>query len=237
MEIRKVEYFDGKVRLEASVASSTKQKRPVILIFPSWAGKDAFVEEKAIELAKQGYVACAMDLYGDGIVGGSKEENGRLMAPFMTDRKFLQKRILSYRSLLKNVEEADEKNVGAIGYCFGGLCALDLCRCDETLKAVVSFHALLQAPPEQNNFPIRAKVLALHGAQDPMVSQDDIVAFQKEMTERNADWQLHVFGGAMHAFTNPQAQDPDFGTVYHSSSDRRSWNQMKAHFSEVFPLD
>lgn len=234
MDVRRVEYFDGDVRLEAMVASETDEKRPVILIFPTWSGRDAFVEEKAVELAKLGYVGCAIDLYGNGIVGKSKEEKSNLMAPFMNDRNMLQKRILAYRSLLAQVRVADEKKIGAIGYCFGGLCALDLARCVDDLKVVVSFHGLLHAPKEGNSFSIRAKVLALHGAQDPMVSQEEVCAFQKEMTERKADWQLHIFGGAMHAFTNPEAQDPDFGTVYHSSSDHRSWNQMKALFSEVF---
>jgi dienelactone hydrolase len=237
MEIRKIEYFDGDVRLEATAALEGARKKPVILIFPSWAGKDAFVEEKAVELAHLGYIGCAVDLYGNGVVGKNDEENKELMTPLISNRGLLQKRILACRSLVEKIEEADKEQIGAIGYCFGGLCALDLARCMEGLKAVVTFHGILQPPQEKHSFPIQAKVLVLHGGQDPMVSQEEISQFQKEMTDRKADWQLHVFGNAMHAFTNPKAQNPFEGKAYHASSDRRSWSQMKALFSEVFPLD
>jgi dienelactone hydrolase len=237
MEIRKVEYFDGDLRLEATVALEPGHKKPIILIFPTWAGRDVFVEEKAVELAHLGYIGCAMDLYGNGMVGKNNEENLKLMTPLINNRSMLQKRILAYRSLLNKIAEADENQVGAMGYCFGGLCGLDLARCDENLKAVVIFHGILNAPKERSSFPIRAKVLVLHGSQDPMVSQEEIYGFQKEMTERNADWQLHIFGDATHAFTNPKAKSPEDGKLYHPSSDRRSWSQMKALFSEVFPLN
>ncbi len=236
MNVRKVEYKDGDVVLEATVASESSQKRPVILVFHAWEGKNQFAEEKAKELAELGYIGVALDLYGKGVLGRTREENQSLMEPFMKDRALLQKRILAYRSLLLKIDEADSTKVGAIGYCFGGLCALDLARYDEMLKAAVSFHGLLKTckTPE---FSIHAKILAMHGFEDPMVSQEDVDGFCKEMSKRKADFQMHIFGGAMHAFTNPEANDPSFGTLYHPSSDRRSWSLMKALFSEVFPLD
>lgn len=237
MNVRKVEYRDGNVLLEATVASQTSEKRPVILVFHAWDGKNSFAEEKAKELAELGYTGVALDLYGKGVLGKTKEEKQSLMSPFMADRTLLQKRILAYKSLLSAIPEADESKVGAIGYCFGGLCALDLIRSVEDVKVAVSFHGLFDPPFDQNTFPIRGKILTMHGSQDPMVSWKQVESFSKEMEGRDADFQMHVFGKAMHAFTNPEANDPSFGTLYHGPSDRRSWSLMKALFSEVFSLD
>jgi dienelactone hydrolase len=234
MKIRKVEYFDGDVRLEATVASKkTEGKSPLIFVFHAWAGKDDFVEKKAVELANLGYVGCAIDLYGKGVLGKNADENEALMSPFMKDRSFLQKRILACLSLLPLLPEADVNQLGAIGYCFGGLAALDFARSKAGLKGVVSFHGLLtgnDSPLE----PIEAKVLVLHGGKDPMVSSEDLRVFQEEMKDRKTDFQVHIFGNSMHAFTNPKANDSARGTVYDELSALRSWKLMRLFFEEVF---
>lgn len=237
MHVRKIEYRDGNVILEATVASETQQKRPVILVFHAWAGKDSFAEEKAIELARLGYVGCAVDLYGKGVLGKTEEEKKALMMPFLEDRKLLQKRILAYRSLLSQISEANTSQIGAIGYSFGGLCVLDLARYTEDVKAVVSFYGILSGSSSFSECPIRSKVLVFHGFEDHLISQEDIFIFEKEMTKCQADWQFHVFGGAKHAFTNPEEKDLSTGNLYHPLADCRSWHQMKMFFSEVFPLD
>ncbi|MES2200468.1 MAG: dienelactone hydrolase family protein [Chlamydiota bacterium] len=233
MDIRKIEYYDGDVLLEATVVMEKgTQKRPIVFIFHSWEGKGPFAEQKAVELAKLGYIGCALDLYGKGLLGRSKEENSALMSPLMEDRGKLQKRILAYKNLLSSIPEADEHKMGAIGFCFGGLCALDLARSGADIKGVVSFHGLLGAPKD-SSLPIISKILALHGNNDPMVSEEDLLAFKQEMEKKTSDWQLHIFGQTMHAFTNKEANDPGFGTMYQKDSDRRSFKLMEEFFKEA----
>ena len=135
---------------------------------------------------------------------------------------------------MRGLDVVDAGRCAAMGYCFGGLCALDLARAGTDLRGVVSFHGLLMDTGALGNESISAKVLVLHGEADPMVPAVQVAGFIAEMNEAKADWQLHTYGGAMHAFTNPAANDPDFGTVYHPGADRRSWAAMTDFFEEVF---
>src|SRR5262249_19028397 len=116
---------------------------------------------------------------------------------------------------------------------FGGLCALDLARSGEKVQGVVSFHGLLRAP-ERSSSHMMSKVLAFHGNNDPMVPKEELIAFTEEMEQAKADWQIHIFGQTMHAFTNKEANDPAFGTVYQKDADQRSFQIMEAFFKEVF---
>ncbi len=235
MEIRKIDYYDGEVLLEATVALEKSQgKRPLIFIFPAWEGKNDFAEKKAIELAKIGFIGCALDPYGKGILGKDREECSSLMGPLMANREMLRRRILASKALLSVIPEADIDKVGAIGFCFGGLCALDLARAGVDVKGVVSFHGLLQEAEGLSIHPILSKVLVLHGNKDPMVSCRDVETFCLEMESKSVDFQVHIFGNTMHAFTNPEANDPDFGTVYSQSADCRSWLLMRSFFEELF---
>ena len=231
-----IEYKHDGVTLEAflSFEERTSQKLPVIFIFHSWEGRNEFACEKAKFLAKNGYVGCALDLYGKGVIGKSVEENGNLMGPFIEDRSFLQNRMFAGLDAIKNHPKVDRDQMGAIGFCFGGLCALDLARSGADIKGVVSFHGLLEAPKGIKNNPIRSKVLVLHGNDDPMVSSQEVLAFEKEMTLAKVDWQVHVYGHTMHAFTNPVANDPKMGTVYNSISEKRSMLAMENFFREIF---
>lgn len=231
-----VDYRDDDTLLEAFWAydDSYDGRRPAVLINHAWGGRDAFVEEKAKKLAGLGYVGFALDVYGKGVRGGSKEENAKLMQPFMQDRAMLQKRLLAALTAVKSLASVDAANVAAIGFCFGGLCVLDLARSGADLKGVVSFHGLLGAPEQPAKGRIQAKVLALHGYDDPMVPADQVLALEQELTAAGADWQLHAYGNTMHAFTNPVANDPDFGTVYNAVADRRSWYSMVGFLDEIF---
>lgn len=234
MDIRKIDYYDEETLLEATVVSERgDEKRPIVFIFHAWEGKGAFVEKKAVELAKLGYVGCALDLYGKNILGKTREECSSLMNPLFSDRLKLRKRILACLSLFSLIPEADPHKVAAIGFCFGGLCALDLARSGADVKGVVSYHGLLVPP----NFPpesMSSKVLILHGYKDPMVSKEDLMSFASEMESKDVDFQLHVFGNAMHAFTNPEANDPSFGTVYQPEADKRSTKLLEMFLSELF---
>lgn len=229
-------YLDGDVVLEGFFAydDSITTRRPAVLISHAWGGRDNFVMEKAKKIAELGYFAFALDMYGAGKTGNSPEENGALMQPFITDRALLQKRITAALSAVKLLPWVDDKNIAAIGFCFGGLCVLDLARTGVDIKGVVSFHGLLGAPDNLKNIPIKAKVLVLHGHDDPMASAQDVLNLEQELTAAGADWQLHSYGNTMHAFTNPLANDPAFGTVYQATADKRSWQSMINFLAEIF---
>ncbi|WP_020562953.1 dienelactone hydrolase family protein [Methylosarcina fibrata] len=231
-----VSYMDGDVVLEAFFAydDAVSGRRPAVLINHAWGGRDDFVADKAKKLAELGYLGFALDMYGKGVRGSGPEENAKLMQPFMEDRRLLLRRMEAALAAVKMMPWVDDGRIAAIGFCFGGLCVLDLARSGADVKGVVSFHGLLGAPEHTQNHRIKAKVLALHGHDDPMVSVEQVIAFEQEMTRAGADWQLHAYGNTMHAFTNPLANDPGFGTVYQKEADRRSWQSMKNFLEEIF---
>ena len=233
MRIEKVNYQAENVDLEGYVAFPEVDNAPLVLVAHTWAGKDQFVHQKAEDLASLGYVGFSVDMYGNGKVGADAAENESLMTPLVSDRNKLKNRIISALNYGKNLPGVDSNRTAAIGYCFGGLVALDLARSGEELKGVVSFHGLLM-PSDISKEGIKAKILVLHGERDPMVPIDMVDAFQKEMTEAGADWQLHSYGGTYHAFTNPDANDPNLGTQFNKSANERSWQSMKSFLEEIF---
>lgn len=232
---RNIEYdiegktYEGVLAFDDEISGA----RPGVLVSHAWAGRTEFEIEKAKKLAALGYAGFALDLYGKGVLGSSVEENQRLMTPLVEDRAMLQSRLLHIIEVVKAQPEADENSIAAIGFCFGGLCVLDIARSGADIKGVVSFHGLLGAAGNTKT-KINAKILALHGWDDPMAPPEDVIAVGKEFTSAGADWQLHAYGGVMHAFTNPEANDPGFGTVYNASAERRSWAAMKDFLEEVF---
>lgn len=236
IQTRTIDYQDGEVDLQGYLAwdDAVEGKRPGVMIAHAWAGRSGFENGKAEELAKLGYVGFALDNFGKGILGRNTEENSALIQPFLDDRAMLQGRLQIALDVLKGLDEVDASRVAAIGFCFGGLCVLDLARTGTDLAGVVSFHGLFGSPGNTAGNKIKAKVLALHGWDDPMAPPDQVVSLAEELSSMGADWQLHGYGNTMHAFTNPQANDPDFGTVYNPDADRRSWNAMQNFLSEIF---
>lgn len=208
---------------------------PAVMVFHAWAGRDEFACQKAEQLAQLGYVAIAVDLYGHARVGKDRDENQSLMMPFMQNRAKLRRLVMKNLEFVAALPHVDPQRIAAIGFCFGGLCALDLARSGAPIAGVVSFHGLLNPLPQDLGSPvIQAQILALHGHDDPMVTPDDVLTFEEEMSHAQADWQVHIYGHTLHAFTQPQAQDPQFGTVYQPRADRRSWIAMKNFLEEVF---
>lgn len=209
--------------------------RPAVLVAHAWAGRSPFDVGVAERLAGLGYVGFAMDLYGKGVLGQSKEENQAHMTPFMEDRRFLLSRLTCILDAVQALPEIDETKIACVGYCFGGLCVLDIARSGADIAGVASFHGLLGAPAATQKSPtIKAKVAAYHGWDDPMATPEDVLAFTSEMTAAGADWSLHAYGGVMHAFTNPAANDPDFGTVYNKSADQQSWASLVQFLTGCF---
>lgn len=229
IETRRLEYRDGDVVLEGTVAwnSDAHVALPGVMVAHAWGGQGDFETGKARALAELGYVGFALDMYGKGRRGGGPDENAALMQPFVENRPLLQARIGAALAACRALPEVDAARVAAIGFCFGGMCALDLARTGAELRGVVSFHGLLAAPGNTSGVQIPAKVLVLHGHDDPMVPVEQVVALQTELSAAGADWQVHVYGHTMHAFTNPAAADPEFGTVYSADADRRSWRTMQ----------
>jgi dienelactone hydrolase len=158
-----VSYLDGDAVLEAFFAydDAVSGRRPAVLINHAWGGRDDFVADKAKKLAELGYLGFALDMYGKGVRGSGPEENAGLMQPFMQDRRMLQRRMEAALAAVKLMPWTDDGRIAAIGFCFGGLCALDLARSGADIKGVVSFHGLLGAPEHTQNNRIKAKVLAL----------------------------------------------------------------------------
>lgn len=230
------DYHDEQTLLEGYYAydDSIKGKRPAVLVVHDWSGKNAFACGKADKLAELGYVGFALDMYGKGKSGKTKEEKSALMQPLVQHRDKLLQRVLAAYQAVKTIDVVDTSRIGIIGFCFGGLCALDLARSGADIKGTVSFHGLLDAPDNMPKHPIKSRILALHGFDDPMVTPEKVMHFGEEMTAAKADWQLHMYGNTMHAFTNPEANDRDFGTVYNKLADERSWISMKNFFAEVF---
>ena len=233
MKTEKITYQSGDNSFEGFLAQPEGDSNPCVLIAHTWAGRDAFVEEKAKLLTELGYAAFAIDMYGDGKIGTSNEENAGMMQPLLDDREELARRALASLDAVSKIDSIDASKIVIMGYCFGGLVAMDLARTGADIKGAVSFHGFL-AGPENSTNEIKAKLLALHGDSDPMVGQDQIESFRQEMTNKKVDWQLHVFGGAMHSFTNPEANDPDFGAVYSKNADERSWKIFTDLLKELF---
>jgi dienelactone hydrolase len=229
-----LEYRDGSTVLEAYVAlpATEQEKRPAVLVCHAWAGRSEFECEKADKLAALGYVGIALDVYGKGVHGKNNDENAALMQPLMADRAMLRRRLLAGLETASTVSMVDTSRIAAIGFCFGGLCALDLARCGAELRGVVSFHGLF-VPSTLPNAAIKAKVLALHGHDDPLAPPDQVLALQQELTQAGADWQVHVYGNTKHAFTNPQAQAPQHGLQYQETSAKRAWQNMQNFLAEV----
>ena len=236
LQSRLIEYRDGDTVLEGRIAfdDSIEGPRPGVLVSHAWGGRSDFEDGKADDLARLGYAAMALDLYGQGVRGSGPEENAALMQPFLDDRAMLQQRLLRSLATLREQDVVDAGQVAAIGFCFGGLCVLDIARTGEDLAGVVSFHGLFGAPGNTAGNRVRAKVLALHGWNDPMAPPDAVDGLASELTSMGADWQLHAYGNTMHAFTNPAANDADMGTVYNANADRRSWQAMTNFLDELF---
>ena len=235
-QTRLVEYHDEESVLEGMLVwdDEVEGPRPGVLVSHAWSGRSDYEESKARRLAELGYVAFALDLYGKGVRGSSVEENSALMQPFLDDRAMLQRRLLLAVDTMRQQAEVDAAQVAAVGFCFGGLCVLDIARTGAALDGVVSFHGLLGAPGNTSDKTINAKVLVLHGWDDPMAPPEAVLELTRELSDRQADWQLHAYGNTLHAFTNPDANDKALGTVYNAVAERRSWKAMQNFLAELF---
>lgn len=225
---------DGKTYEGYFLRPKGKDTAPVVVIAHAWGGLGDNEREKAERIAKLGYAAFAMDVYGKGKRGTTVEENQALMNPLVGDRAELQKRLAGGLAAAKQQVGVDPTKAAAIGFCFGGLAVLDMARANHEVLGVASFHGLFR-PAENVPAPkITAKVMIEHGWHDPMATPEDVMAITKELDGSAADWQLHVHGNSMHSFTTLGADNKEMGTVYNADADRRSFENLENFLSELF---
>ncbi|MBS0650023.1 MAG: dienelactone hydrolase family protein [Verrucomicrobia bacterium] len=229
-----ISYQDNGVELEGFAAFADAQKRPLVVLCHAWRGRDEFVCDKAKEIAGWGYHCFALDMYGKGVLGHSKEENAALKRPFVEDRALLQRRVVKGFETGSRLIHVDADRIAAVGMGFGGGCAIDLARSGVNLKGAVSIYGHFAPPPASIAKPIGAKVLVLHGYKDPVAGREELRAFEKEMDAAKIDWQVHVYGCAMHAFANPSANDARSGMLYSPTDAERAWKAARNFFDELF---
>lgn len=232
---------DGQIFKSFLATEDQSKKRPAILVIPYWRGLDELAIETAKKLALHGYVGVAIDYYGNGKIAKTDEEAAELMTPLFMNREVLQKRLIAAFNAVKAHPSVDGLQIAAMGFCFGGLCAIELLRSGVPLKGSVAFHAVLNnriGDEEARTVPIarsiQGSLLILNGHDDPLVSLEDILAIQKEMTEAKVDWQMHLFSHTSHAFTNPHAQDKGKGLMFNQKSNDRAWIMADHFYREIF---
>ncbi|MEE9451464.1 MAG: dienelactone hydrolase family protein [Gammaproteobacteria bacterium] len=230
-----IEYQANGVNLKGHIAYDPNQsgKRPAVLVVHDWSGCSEFAQQAAQRIAQLGYIGFAVDMYGEGKIVSSIDEKMELMQPLLDDRPQLLSRMQAALQTITGFEQTDTNKIASMGFCFGGLCSLDLARSGADIIGAVSFHGAL-TPPPADNAEIKAKILVLHGYDDPMIHPTQVTAFIDEMKQAKTDWQVHNYGNTQHAFTNPQANMPDMGIIYNPLSAQRSWQSMENFFTEIF---
>ncbi len=235
--MKAVEYRDGDVVLEGFVAfdpARADAESPGVLVVHQWLGLTDYEKSRCRQLAELGYVAFALDIYGKGDRPANVQEAGRQAGIYKSDRELYRRRLNLGLEQLRNQKGVAQQHIAAIGYCFGGTGALELARSGADISGVVSFHGGLDSPAPEDGKNIKAKILVCHGADDPFVPENDIDAFKAELNAANVDWQMNVYSGAVHSFTQPMAgNDNSRGAAYNEQADKRSWEAMLAFFDEV----
>lgn len=212
-------------------------KRPAVLVVHEWWGLNDYVKMRARELAKLGYIAIAVDMYGDNKMGNDPDAAGKLATPFYTNPQLAKSRFDAAWAKLKEFPQTDTSKTAAIGYCFGGAMVLNMARLGEDLKGVVSFHGGLAGVPLDKS-KLKAKVLVCHGADDQFVKPEEVTAFRNQMDSAHADYIFKSYPGATHAFSNPQAtewgQKFKIPIAYNAAADTASWKEMQTFFKDIF---
>ena len=230
---KEIDYLHGQELLKGFLAYPEDAKNiPGVLIVHDWAGLNAVYQERAIEIAKLGYVAFAADMYGMGRVGKNNQEKQALMHAAMQDGQHRERVAISLE-LLRHLSGVNAQKSAAIGFCFGGLCVLDLARSGASVCGVVSLHGLLHKSMQSSKC-INAEILVLHGYDDPMVTPQDVISFCQEMQQAKANFQINMYANTQHAFTNPEADDKEAGIVYQPDAARKAFRAMREFFTDLF---
>lgn len=243
LEKIEVDYSAGKTNMRGYVSYKVRSenedstKKPGILIVHDWMGLSDFQKSKADQMAQEGFVALAVDIYGTGVRPKNVDEAGKLATKYKSDVKLLRSHIRAAYDKLAAMPNVDPNKIIVMGYCFGGTTALELARSGVTLAGTASFHGGLATPKAADAKKIKGKVLAMHGAIDPYVPASEVAAFKKEMSDAKVDFKFIEYPGAVHAFTNPMAGDDiKKGAAYDAEADRKSWIDFMAFVKDVVHL-
>jgi dienelactone hydrolase len=235
-----VEYSAGGVVMKGYLAydSNINGKRPGILVVHEWWGLNDYARKRARMLAALGYTALALDMYGEGKQATHPDDAARFSSELMKNFDTAKARFMAAMEFLKKQPSVDPEQIAAIGYCFGGGIVLNMARQGADLKGVASFHGSLAAVKPAGLGTVKAKLLVLHGADDKFTTPDQIEAFKKEMKAAGADFRFIVYPGAMHSFTNPEADV--YAKIFHmpiaynASADNKSWEEMIIFLHMIF---
>lgn len=235
-----VEYKANGTALKGYIAydDSVKGKRPGVLVVHEWWGLNDYAKKRADMLAGLGYTAMAVDMYGDGKNTKHAKDANQFMTEVMSNMETAQKRFTAAMDLLKAQPTVDPEEIAAIGYCFGGGVVLYMASIGTDLDGVASFHGSLGAAAKPEPGTVKAKILVFTGGADPFVPQEQVDVFKKQMDEANADYEVVVYPGVKHSFTNTDADEygksNDLPLEYNKEADEKSWAQMQAFLKEAF---
>ncbi len=237
LKTENVEYIDGETKLEGYLCydSSKEGERPGIVVIHEWNGINDHVRMRCQKLAHLGFAAFAADIYGKGVRPNTMEESSKQATIYRSDRNLMRKRASLAVEQIKKYDFVDKNKIAAMGYCFGGGAALELARSGADLKGVISFHGNLDTPNPDDAKNIKGKVLICAGADDRVSTIDALAKFIDEMKNANVNYEIDIYGSAVHAFTNPNSgNDPSRGFAYNEQADIRSWEKMMNFFNEIF---
>ena len=234
---KNIAYEDGKVRLEGYLAwdDTIQGKRPGILVVHEWWGLNEYARTRAEQLAAMGYLAFAVDMYGKGKVTTHPKQAGEWMNETMANVKNWQARAIEGLQVLQQQDLVDASNIAAIGYCFGGATVTQLAYSGAPVKGVVSFHGALPLPSNDQDINTQTKMLIAHGNEDPFLTEAHVQKFRNALEKTGIDWQMVIYAGARHSFTNPAADKVGMDALkYDKQADERSWRHMQLFFDELF---
>ena len=230
--------LDGKTFIGyVTYDANNKDKRPAVLIVHEWWGLTDYPRKRAKQLAELGYVAMAVDMYGDGKTAEDPKTAQELATPFYNDPQLTKTRLDAAINKLKEYKQVDTANIAAIGYCYGGFVVLNAAKLGADLKGVVSFHGNLTGTPVKKEL-LKAQILVCHGAADQFVKEAEVNAFKHSMDSAGIAYTFKAYPNATHAFTNPAATEKgkkyNMPIEYNAAADTASWNDMKDFFNKIF---
>ena len=237
---KEIEYAHGDAKLQGYLAWDDRfeGKRPGVLVVHEWWGLNDYARKRAEMLARLGYAAFALDMYGDGKVTRHPAQAREWAGEVRQNVESWRERARRGLDVLREQDVVDADRVAAIGYCFGGSTVLQLAFSGAPVKGVVSFHGALPEPDAEQLERVRARILVCHGAADPFIPREQVEKFQEALGKSDVDWHMAIYGGAKHSFTNPSAGEAGLdGLAYDREADERSWEHMKLFFRELFAED
>ena len=237
---KQVEYSADGVTLKGYIAydDQAKNKRPGVLVVHEWWGHNEYARKRATMLAELGYVALAVDMYGDGKQASHPDSAGKFASEVTKNMPAMKARFMAAMDMLKKHEGVDPTRIGAIGYCFGGGVVLTMAREGADLKGVASFHGSLATSAPAEKGKVKARILVCNGADDKFISTEDVKNFKAEMKAAGADFKFVNYEGAMHSFTNPASTEAgkkfNLPLAYNEKADKKSWADMQEFFKKIF---